>query len=65
MLGAAVVRDKARPEWPDGSSANQVVALVAATAAAAGTSTSGPDLLPPLAYRQLTEACWAHEAKDR
>jgi len=61
LLGAAVLRDRARPEWPDESST--VNAVAAAAAAAAGAPVH--EVMPPQAYRQLTHSCWAHEARDR
>lgn len=64
MLGAAVVRDQARPEWPESSSLGGAVALTAAAAAAAGEA-DAQYVYPALAYRQLTEACWAHDPADR
>lgn len=63
MLGAAVVRDHARPEWPEGSSVMHAVAAAAAAAAAADAAVH--ETLPPLAFRQLAEECWAHEPQDR
>jgi hypothetical protein len=63
MLGAAVVRDHARPEWPEGSSVMQAVAAAAAAATAADAPVH--EALPPLPYRQLAEACWAREPQDR
>lgn len=65
MLGAAVVRDAARPDWPEGSSCMQAAAFAAVAAAAAGLP-GGADLEhPPMHYRQLTEACWAQNPADR
>lgn len=61
LVGAAILRDRARPEWPDGSSTMN--AVVAAAAAAAGTNVN--EVMPPAAYRELVAACWAHEARDR
>lgn len=70
LLAAAVLRDKARPEWPAGSSSS---AFLAAALAAAGpvehsdgsSSVLVPELTPPMAYRRLAEACWAQEPQDR
>lgn len=61
MLGAAVVRDKARPEWPTSSSYTKHHGLYPLD------PPGGKDdfLQPPQAYRQLAEQCWAHEPHDR
>eukprot|EP00879_Flechtneria_rotunda_P004605 GHRR01004861.1.p1 GENE.GHRR01004861.1~~GHRR01004861.1.p1 ORF type:complete len:266 (+),score=124.60 GHRR01004861.1:860-1657(+) len=64
MLGATVVRDRARPEWPEGNSMFQAVAAAAAAASDADDSTS-LDVVPRMAYRELAEACWAHEPRNR
>jgi hypothetical protein len=61
LVGAAILRDKARPEWPDGSSMSNMV--TAAAAAAAGAEAH--ECMPPTAYRELTAACWDHEARAR
>lgn len=61
LVGAAILRDQARPEWPDSSST--VRAVVTAAAAVAGASAH--EASPPMAYRELANACWAHEARDR
>lgn len=61
LVGAAILRDKARPEWPDGSSMSALV--TAAAAAAAGADAH--EYMPPTAYRELTAACWDHEARAR
>lgn len=61
LVGAAILRDKARPEWPDGSS--MCVMVTAAAAAAAGAEAD--ECMPPTAYRELTAACWDHEARAR
>ena len=61
LVGAAILRDQARPEWPDSSST--VRAVVAAAAAVAGAAAH--EASPPMAYRELANACWAHEARDR
>ncbi|KAF6261882.1 hypothetical protein COO60DRAFT_712878 [Scenedesmus sp. NREL 46B-D3] len=66
MLGAAVVRDAARPEWPEGSSVAHAAAFAAAAAAAAGLPcAAADDAHPPQHYRRLTEACWAQDPADR
>ncbi|KAF8061104.1 BAK1 [Scenedesmus sp. PABB004] len=65
MLGAAVVRDRARPEWPEGGRGLALAAAVAAAAVAAAGLAPGQELRPPISYRQLAEACWAHEPQDR
>ncbi|WIA23479.1 hypothetical protein OEZ85_000224 [Tetradesmus obliquus] len=65
MLGAAVVRDAARPEWPEGSSCMHAAAFAAAAAAAVGLLGGADFVHPPSHYRQLTEACWAQNPADR
>jgi hypothetical protein len=64
LVGAAILRDQARPEWPDGSSNFNMMNMVAAAAAAAAGA-AAHEAMPPTAYRQLTEACWSNEARDR
>jgi serine/threonine protein kinase len=64
LVGAAILRDQARPEWPDGSSMFNMMNIVAAAAAGAAGA-AAHEAMPPTAYRQLAEACWAHEARDR
>jgi hypothetical protein len=61
LVAAVVLRDQARPEWPDSSSMINLV-VSAAAAAAGATAHEG---MPPMAYRELAAACWAHEARDR
>lgn len=61
LVAAVVLRDQARPEWPDSSSMINLV--VSAAAAAAGASAH--EGMPPMAYRELAASCWAHEARDR
>lgn len=60
LVAAVVLRDQARPEWPDSSTINLVVAAAAAAAGAVAHEAT-----PPMAYRELAGACWAHEARDR
>lgn len=73
MLGATVVRDKARPEWPANSNYfDPIAAAVAGAVAGAGVggtaaaaATVQVAMQPPMEYRQLAEACWAHDPQDR
>lgn len=67
MLGALVVRDRARPQWPSSSGHWNPLALTAAALSGdeGGALSVATDVHPPIGYRQLTEACWAQEAQDR
>eukprot|EP00878_Enallax_costatus_P011777 GHUV01012293.1.p1 GENE.GHUV01012293.1~~GHUV01012293.1.p1 ORF type:complete len:661 (+),score=240.23 GHUV01012293.1:500-2482(+) len=67
MLGATVVRDRARPEWPSSNGHWNPVAFTAAAMSCDGGRAPciSADVQPPIGYRKLTEACWAHEPQDR
>jgi hypothetical protein len=78
LLGAAIVRDRVRPAWPGTASSScgypgattwcqqqQQQQRLQQQQGWDADADSGDDVQPPRGFRQLAEACWAHEPQDR
>ncbi|KAF6252064.1 hypothetical protein COO60DRAFT_1673833 [Scenedesmus sp. NREL 46B-D3] len=70
LLGAAVVRDRLRPAWLGTEASSSSGGFPGATTCqqqqqgVPGADDAG-ELQPPLGFRRLAEACWAHQPQDR